>query len=137
MAPLELLCNRDFESVRLMIIDIVDIMQVVVSALSRTIALTKCDTIVPIYASTAYDATCDYSMTALMWLFMGMLVVAFAGFWMLTLRSAYKPTQYIDSQEFEAAKDSPMNDDDDDEDEYPARRQSNHDNQSVDDSLYY
>ncbi|GAX19262.1 hypothetical protein FisN_4Lu516 [Fistulifera solaris] len=136
MAPLELLCNRDFESVRLMIIDIVDIMQVVVNALSRTIALTKCDTIVPIYASTAYDATCDYSMTALMWLFMGMLVVAFAGFWMLTLRSAYKPTQYIDSQEFGAAKDSPMNDNDE-EDEYPARRQSNHDNQSVDDSLYY
>jgi hypothetical protein len=136
MAPLELLCNRDFESVRLMIIDIVDIMQVVVSALSRTIALTKCDTIVPIYASTAYDATCNYSMKALTWLFMGMLVVSFAGLWMLMLRSAYKPTQYTDSHEFEASKDSPMNDDDD-EDEYPARRQSNHDNQSVDDSLYY
>jgi hypothetical protein len=136
MAPLELLCNRDFNSVRLMIVDIVDIMQVVISAVSRTIALTSCDTIVPIYASMAYDAGCNYSMSALVWLFMGMLTVAFAGLWMLTLRSAYKPTQYIDSLEFEEAKDASRHDDEYEE-EYTPRGQNNHDNQSVDDSLYY
>lgn len=136
MAPLELLCNRNFDAIRLMIIDIVDIMDVVISAVSRTIALTSCDTIVPIYASTAYDAGCGYSMKALVWLFMGMLTVAFAGLWMLTLRSAYKPTQYIDAQELEEAKNASRHDDEM-EDEYPARGPNQHDNQSVDGSLYY
>ena len=119
-----------------MIVDIIDIMQVVTDALTRTIALTSCDTIVPIYASTAYDAGCDYSMTALVWLFMGMLTVAFAGMWMLTLRSSFKPTQYIDSLEYEENRNVSRHDDDD-EDEYPSRAQNNDDNQSADDSLYY
>lgn len=117
-----------------MILDIISIMQVVTDAVSRTITLTSCDTIVPIYASTIYDGTCDYSISALMWLFSGMLTVAFVGMWMLTLRSAYKPTRYIGLEE---ENDYDDNNDEMEDDSRMKRHNSNGDNHSVDDSLYY
>lgn len=51
--------------------------------------LLSCERIVPIYADVVYHGTCNHSVSGLTWSFFGLLVVAFMGMLMITLRASF------------------------------------------------
>lgn len=56
--------------------------------------LLSCRRIVPLYTSIVYDASCDYSITAVTWTFACLLLIAFFGMTMITFRAACCPIGY-------------------------------------------
>ena len=94
-AELELYCNREFNSFELLLTNMIELIEVVLEALERTLDLASCDTILPIYASVFYEGTCKYSISAVMWVFSGFLIASVFGLIMITLRSSYKQTVYL------------------------------------------
>jgi hypothetical protein len=105
LSELELYCNRDFKFLEALLADMVEIILVISEALQRTVALASCDTIVPIYTAVAYDAGCNYSLTAVMWVFTGFLITSFFGFLMITLRSSFNQTRYVTAEQEAWGKD--------------------------------
>ena len=95
VSQLELYCNREFSGLQISLNYMTQIIDVVLGALERTLKLAQCDTIVPIYKSIVYDGTCSYSLSAVMWVFSGFLIASFFGLVMITLRSSYKQTIYL------------------------------------------
>jgi len=68
-----------FENARLMVIDF--------------IALTRCETIVPVYLAAVHDGMCLYSSEATAWIFGAGITMALCGMVMISLRSAHKITR--------------------------------------------
>ena len=71
-----------------------EILNVLLVALQRTIDLLSCDRIIPIYHRAIYDGTCQYSVSAMSWIFSAALLMGFFGIVMILCRAAYKPTEY-------------------------------------------
>eukprot|EP00586_Coscinodiscus_wailesii_P022786 CAMPEP_0172497228 /NCGR_PEP_ID=MMETSP1066-20121228/96904_1 /TAXON_ID=671091 /ORGANISM="Coscinodiscus wailesii, Strain CCMP2513" /LENGTH=547 /DNA_ID=CAMNT_0013269875 /DNA_START=144 /DNA_END=1787 /DNA_ORIENTATION=- len=55
----------------------------------EAISLTDCQPLNEIYVQAAHDATCDYSVTALIWIFASLMVLAVCGLTVITLRAAW------------------------------------------------
>jgi hypothetical protein len=95
---LSLYCNRDFAVLESLLDNLSQLLLVVGDAANQTLGLVSCDRIVPIYTRTVYNATCDYSINAVSWIFSCSLILGFFGMLMITFRSAYKLTLYDDSE---------------------------------------
>jgi hypothetical protein len=97
LVQLSLYCNREYNNVDALLTEMNDIINVLLEAIERTVDLIACERIVPIYHRSIYDATCQYSVSAVFWIFSGALIMGFFGLLMILFRSAYKPTIYDDS----------------------------------------
>lgn len=95
---LALYCNRDFEPVEAVVESMNELLGTLTRSLDRTLELISCDVIVPIYTSTTYDATCQYSMSAVFWVFSTTLIMSVFGLLMITFRAAYKNDVYTDDE---------------------------------------
>jgi hypothetical protein len=73
---------------------LIDIIQQAIVALVQTFNLIRCSNIVPIYQTSVYAASCEYSMLALIWFFSASTIMATFGFFMIMFRSALLDTQY-------------------------------------------
>lgn len=95
LSELTLYCQRDFDVLRELLDSMLEVIEVVLDAVRRTTDLISCETIVPIYTNMFYDGTCKYSMSAVMWVFSGLLIMSVFGLGMITMRAAIKPTMYV------------------------------------------
>lgn len=84
-----------------------ELIEVIKSAMERTLSLASCETVVPIYTSVIYDGTCHHSINSIMWMFDGFLIAGVFGLFMLTLRTAYKPNRYLTPVEYDQEQDLP------------------------------
>ena len=96
LSELELYCNRDFDSLVVLLPEMQTILDALLSATDRTLDLISCERIVPVYHRAIYDGACEYSVSAVYWFFSASLIMAVFGFLMILLRAAYKPTLYED-----------------------------------------
>lgn len=96
VSELELYCNRDFDSLVVLLPEMQTILDALLSATNRTRDLISCERIVPVYHRAIYDGACEYSVSAVYWFFSAALIMAVFGFLMILLRAAYKPTLYED-----------------------------------------
>lgn len=96
LGELTLYCGREFSPLVALLGRMREIVDVLRSAATRTLALVGCDRIVPIYTDVAYSATCDYSVKAVSWVFASTLIIGICGMIMITCRAAYKSTVYYD-----------------------------------------
>lgn len=87
-------CSTGFDNVMDSISHIQNTTNALLESVLRLIDLMGCDNVVPIYQSLFYDATCEYSVTAVMWVFSASLVMTTFGLLIITFRSAYSPTEY-------------------------------------------
>jgi hypothetical protein len=55
-----------------------------------------CERIVPLYTTTFYSGTCNYSVQGVTWTFASFLVIAVFGMLMITFRTAYMPVEDAD-----------------------------------------
>lgn len=94
LAQLSLYCDREYGSVDKLLDEMNEILNVILVALQRTIDLLSCERIVPIYHQAIYSGTCQYSVSAMFWIFSAALLMGFFGIVMILCRSAYKPTEY-------------------------------------------
>jgi hypothetical protein len=106
LVQLSVYCNREYDNVEALLTEMNGIITVLLDALQRTIDLISCERIVPIYHRAIYDATCQYSVSAMFWIFSGALIMGFFGLVMILCRAAYKPTIYDDSTIATTARDS-------------------------------
>ena len=97
LVQLSLYCNRSYDNVDELIVEMNEILDVVIEAIRRTIDLISCDRIVPIYHRAVYDSSCKYSVSAVFWVFSAALIMGAFGLMMLLFRSACKPTLYENS----------------------------------------
>lgn len=93
LVQLSLACNREYTSVGTLLEEMNDIINVILLTLQRTIDLLSCERIVPIYHRAIYDGSCQYSVSAMFWIFSAALLMGFFGIIMILCRSAYKPTE--------------------------------------------
>ena len=91
---LALYCNREYDSVDTLLDEMNALISTLLDALQRTIDLISCERIVPIYHRAIYDGTCQYSVSAMFWIFSAALLMGFFGIIMILTRAAYKPTEY-------------------------------------------
>jgi hypothetical protein len=89
-------CGRSFDQLSELLNETVAIVEELSVDATRVIQLLGCDSIVPIYQSMVYDAGCEESLKAFMWTFSASFIMSFFGFSMITFRSAYSETLYID-----------------------------------------
>lgn len=97
LLELSLYCNREFDSVEALLTEMQTILDVLLEAITRIIDLLSCERIVPIYHRAVYDGACQYSVSAVFWVFCGTLIMGFFGLIMIMFRSSYKPTSYKES----------------------------------------
>jgi hypothetical protein len=71
-----------------------EMIKVLLKSAIDMISLLNCDNIVPIYQTTFYDATCQHSIKAVIWMFSSSLIMAFFGFVMIMFRSSMSETIY-------------------------------------------
>jgi hypothetical protein len=71
---------------------VLNILTILREAGERTLDLTSCERIVPIYTNTFYTGSCEYSLQAMMWIFACALIIGTSGMLMVTFRAAYKLT---------------------------------------------
>jgi hypothetical protein len=97
LVTLSLYCNREYDNVDALIVEMTKILSVLLEAIQRTLDLVSCERIVPIYHRAVYDGACKYSVSALFWVFSAALIMGSFGLLMILFRSAYKPTLYGNS----------------------------------------
>jgi hypothetical protein len=97
LEELSLYCNRDFEPLDALVNQMLNIFTILREAGERTLDLASCERIVPIYTTTFYTGSCDYSLKAMMWIFACALIIGSSGMLMVTFRAAYKLTVFEDS----------------------------------------
>lgn len=100
---LALYCNREYDSVDTLLDEMNELISILLVALQRTLDLISCERIVPIYHRAIYDGTCNYSVSAMFWIFSAALLMGFFGIIMILCRASYKPTEY-DTTEAPMAK---------------------------------
>ena len=86
---LSVVCGTDFSAIQLLLITMITNLSLLKQNADATLELLSCERIVPIYTSTVYKGTCNYSITGLTWSFTSFLILAFAGMLMLTFRSVF------------------------------------------------
>ena len=68
---LEVLCGRDFQEIAGLTEQMSTNLGILKTSSEDTIELLRCDNLVPIYTSTVYDGTCNYSIRGVTWTFAG------------------------------------------------------------------
>ena len=86
---LNLLCGKDFGPLQTLLQTMDGNLNVLNQSATSALRILSCERILPIYTSSVYGATCDYSITGVTWTFASLLVLATMGTIMITLRSAY------------------------------------------------
>lgn len=86
----------DFESTLELADVLVTRLDELVKAASSVLAAIACDNLVPLYTSTFYNGTCEYSIQGVTWTFAAFLVIAVFGMLMITFRTAYFPTEIVE-----------------------------------------
>jgi hypothetical protein len=89
---LEVACGRDFDGLGEAIMVVKEILLLVLRSVTDLVEIISCDSIVPIYQTAVYDATCSYSMKALIWAFAAGLIASMFGFLMVLLRASFSET---------------------------------------------
>lgn len=97
LSELSLYCNREYDNVDTLLDEMNEIIKLLQESLTRTLDLLSCERIVPIYHRAIYDGSCQYSVSATMWIFSAAIIMGFFGIVMLLCRAAYKPTEYDDT----------------------------------------
>ena len=70
---LELLCGRDFQEIAGLTQQMSTNLGILKTSTEDTLDLLRCDRLVPIYTSTVFEGTCNYSVQGVTWTFAGML----------------------------------------------------------------
>lgn len=96
LAELALYCNRDFNSVDTLLSQMGSILDSLVVAITQTIDILSCERIVPLYHKAVYEGACQYSVSAVFWVFSASIITGSFGLLMILFRAAYKPTMYDD-----------------------------------------
>lgn len=73
-----------------------ELVRLLIESADRFLEITACDRIVPLYVEAVYQGMCTYSPQAVFFVFLSTLVMGFSGMVMLSLRAAYKPTDFVD-----------------------------------------
>ena len=87
-------CGREYDALEVLLAEMKTIFEVIAEAIDRTMDLISCQRIVPIYHLVVYDGACQYSMSAVFWVFVSALIMGTFGLVMILFRAAYKPTIY-------------------------------------------
>jgi hypothetical protein len=91
---LESICgDGDFQSIEVLTEYILGILVRLVEAALGVLEVLSCETIVPLYTTTFYSGTCEYSVQGVTWTFASFLVIAVFGMIMITFRTAYLPME--------------------------------------------
>lgn len=98
LLAMSLYCNRDFVGLEALLASMETVIDVLLEAITRTIDLTSCARIVPIYHRAFYDGACNYSLSALMWIFSSSIILSITGLVMILLRSAVKPNKFDEDE---------------------------------------
>lgn len=69
---LELVCGRDFQEMAGLTGQMSTNLGILTSSSEDTLELLRCEKLVPIYTSTVFDGTCNYSVNGVTWTFAGM-----------------------------------------------------------------
>jgi hypothetical protein len=94
-------CGVDYSSTLVLLKQLQTYTMILLDSAQRSMELMSCRNIVPLYTSTIYDATCDYSITAATWIFASSFIISFFGMLMLMFRGAYYPIYYFEGKELE------------------------------------
>lgn len=97
LSQLSAYCNRDYDDLDQLIVEMRGFLDVIFDSLRRTLELISCGRIVPIYHSAFYDSSCAYSASAVVWVFASSLIMGTFGILMLLFRAACKPTLHEDA----------------------------------------
>lgn len=141
VAELSLHCNRNLDGVDLLIQNVQDLFRLTLASVQRIMDLLSCERIVPLYTTSVYEGTCEYSSKAVFWIYCSALVMAVMGMLMITLRASYKLSKYDydpdyqDDYENKDVKDDHNMDVgyDDDHDDYQENNNTNRGSQHYDD----
>jgi hypothetical protein len=101
---LTVICGgRDFQSLQILLKVVIEKLISLVAAAPGVLSILTCETLVPLYTSTLYNGTCEYSVQGVTWTFAAFLVIAIFGMVMITFRTAYYPTQDADMEKLDNA----------------------------------
>jgi hypothetical protein len=103
VAQLSLHCNRNFDGVDLLLDNVLDLFRLTLASVQRIMDLLSCERIVPLYTTSVYQGTCEYSSKAVYWMYCSALVMAVMGMLMITLRASYKLSKYDHDPDYEPA----------------------------------
>jgi hypothetical protein len=102
LGRLTALCGEDYTSVQILAEAVITRLETLVRAAFGVVAALSCENIAPLYTSTFYNGTCEYSVEGVTWTFASFLVIAVFGMLMITFRSAYLPTEDADDDKFQS-----------------------------------
>ena len=88
-------CERDYSLLTRALLGVLSDIRSLRDSALQLLELVRCDAIVPLYHSLSYDAACQYSVTAVMWIFSASLIMSVFGLLMITCRSALAPIHNI------------------------------------------
>lgn len=112
---LELLCGENIREIAALTGQMSTNLGILKNSSEETIQLLSCDNLVPVYTSTVYDGTCNYSIKGVTWTFAAFLVVGFMGTLMIMLRSSFLAVEELEDDESNYKDDRDVDDDDYDE----------------------
>jgi len=116
ISRLSVACGIDFAPFQALVKIMDDSLKVLIDNNISVLEILRCDRITPIYTNLAYDATCNYSMTGVTWIWSSLLIISTCSMIMIMLRSSMQETvfedqmlmnkdlgdaQYQDGEEFE------------------------------------
>mmetsp|Transcript_8768 Transcript_8768/g.13449 ORF Transcript_8768/g.13449 Transcript_8768/m.13449 type:complete len:289 (-) Transcript_8768:816-1682(-) len=96
VSRLSVACGTDFAPFHALVKIMDDNLSVLMDNVFSVIEILKCDRITPIYANLAYDATCNYSVAGVTWIWSSLLVISTCAMIMITLRSSLREVVFED-----------------------------------------
>ena len=94
LEELAVYCNREFDDLDALLTEMETVVDAFLDAVKRALGLVACDRIVPIYHLAIYDGACQYSVSAVFWVFSSALIMGTFGLLMILFRASYKLTVY-------------------------------------------
>lgn len=98
-------CQKDFEPLFDAFEEMKSLMELGREIISGSMDLLDCERISTIYQDLVYEATCTYSISGFTWCAACLFIVSLMGMIMITLRSSYQNTEYLDGGEGNDVKD--------------------------------
>lgn len=92
------LCKKDFEPVLETVEQVRSVMDSARGVAKAAFAMTDCGRLSTVYAEFVYEGTCTHSIEGFTWAFSCLVIVSFMGMIMITLRSSYQNTRFVEDE---------------------------------------
>lgn len=94
-------CKKDFEPVFDTMRQLQSLLDLGIEITDSAFKMTECERMANIYGGLVYDGTCTYSVSGFSWFFICLLAISFSGMIMITLRSSYHNTKFMEDDDSE------------------------------------